>query len=148
MISETLAGTNAGVSEVTLSDTSSSKPDPISGAIAENRAESPAEDVRASGPAEQPRQGWWKRRSSETGADGAPLTQVGGEGVRESVKTTTPDAVGYGSQSTNGFAPGLARGEGDAGFRENKAVADSAQADTSPAPLPNGFEGLGRAPDV
>src|SRR5438045_7402404 len=69
MISETLAGTNAGVSEVSLSDTSSSNSNPPNGAIAENRAESPAEAVRASTPAGlaelSPRPGWWKRRTAE-----------------------------------------------------------------------------------
>ena len=68
MISETLAGTNAGVSEVSLSDTSSSNSNPPNGAIAENRAESPAEAVRASTPAGlaelSPRQGWWKESVS------------------------------------------------------------------------------------
>ncbi|MFL6689822.1 MAG: DEAD/DEAH box helicase [Alphaproteobacteria bacterium] len=150
MISETLAGTNAGVSEVSLSDTSSSNSNPPNGATAENRAESPAEAVHASTPAslaeQSPRQGWWKRRTAETADGGISLVQVGGEGVRESAKTTPPDLVTGGDQTTNTLS---GSGEEACGSDFNSQdAADSVEAPTSTASPRNGFEGLGLAPEV
>src|SRR4051794_4449619 len=150
MISETLAGTNAGVSEVSLSDTSSSNSNPPNGATAENRAESPAEAVHASTPAslaeQSPRQGWWKRRTAETADGGISLVQVGGEGVRESAKTTPPDLVTGGDQTTNALS---GSGEEACGSDLNSQdAADSVEAPTSTASPQNGFEGLGLAPEV
>src|SRR5918911_4936988 len=97
MISETLAGTNAGVSEVPFSDTSSSNPNPLSRAGIADRAERPASGGSSSmsgGSADpSPRQGWWKRRTAELPGAGPSLVQVGGEGGLESVKTTTADVA-------------------------------------------------------
>ncbi|MFL5236055.1 MAG: DEAD/DEAH box helicase, partial [Rhizomicrobium sp.] len=145
-----MAGTNAGVSEVSLSDTSSSNSNPPNGATAENRAESPAEAVHASTPAslaeQSPRQGWWKRRTAETADGGISLVQVGGEGVRESAKTTPPDLVTGGDQTTNTLS---GSGEEACGSDFNSQdAADSVEAPTSTASPRNGFEGLGLAPEV
>src|SRR4051794_40877412 len=149
MISETLAGTNAGVSEVSLSDTSSSNSNPPNGAVAEDRAESPAEAVRASTPAGlaelSPRQGWWKRRTAETAESSISLVQVGGEGVRDSAKTTIPDLVADDRRSTNALS-GQEEGACDSDFNSQDAV-DSIEEPTTILPT-NGFEGLGLAPEV
>jgi superfamily II DNA/RNA helicase len=156
MISETLAGTNAGVSEVSLSDTSSSKPNSPCGTTAENPGESPEADQSASGApgtsglaVSEPRQGWWKRRAEATPNETA-LTQIGGGGVAESAKTTAPDVVSDAGPYTNGFTPNHSGGEGGGGVRENEdqAVAGLADGSTSTAQPENGFEGLGLAPDV
>ena len=98
MISETLAGTNAGMSEVSLSDTSSSNlKSPERG-----HCRGPGRSARRgwlclgaiSAAADgRPRQGWWKRRSGGTAPRALRLTQVGGKGVPDSAKTTTPDVV-------------------------------------------------------
>ncbi|HEY1638008.1 MAG TPA: DEAD/DEAH box helicase, partial [Rhizomicrobium sp.] len=145
MISETLAGTHAGMSEVSLSDTSSSSPNPRSGATAEASGESPVSDGAVSAPSSgaadgRPREGWWKRRSAEP-AQGAALTQIGGEGVSDSAKTTTPDLVAPADEGPS-LPP---QGEGGSGLRENKdqEIAVSADQDASPAPAENGFESLG-----
>src|SRR5690242_19166335 len=127
MISETLAGTNAGVSEVTLSDTSSSNPNPLTGATAENPGQaleaehfaSPATPALADGNS-QPRQGWWKRRSVESAASGTPLTQVGIIGSADSVKTTTPDVVAQEGHGTSAVASDLAGGYRVDSIRENE----------------------------
>ena len=88
MISETLAGTNAGMSEAGLSDTSSSNSKPPNGAD------------------HTPRQGWWKKRGVEKASGEAVLTQIGGEGVLASAKTATPDVVAHASSATSSFSMG------------------------------------------
>jgi superfamily II DNA/RNA helicase len=150
MISETSAGTNAGVSEVSLSDTSSPNSSPPDGATAENRAESPAKGSGASTKAavteKAPRQGWWKRRIAETAESSISLVQVGGEGVGDSAKTTPPDLVASNDQGTNALsAPGTKSCDSD--FNSQNAV-DFMEAPTSTASPENGFEGLGLAPEV
>src|SRR6478672_10941645 len=137
MVSETLAGTNAGVSEVGLSDTSSSKPNPLNGAIAANPVESLVRDVRASAAA--PRQGWWKRRDATAAANGTALVQVGG--MPDSVKTTTPDMGGPAQSGTIEIPADASCGEAGSGLHENEdqAIGESAVVAASPALPPNGF---------
>jgi superfamily II DNA/RNA helicase len=145
MTSETCAGTHAGVSEVSLSDTSSSNRNPLNGASAENQGGNPAAEALASVSAVAPRQGWWKRPAAESAMSVAPLVQVG-ERVPSPSKTTTPDGVGQTGESTSL----LSDGEGGTEVRENKDqdIADSENQATSPALASNGFEGLGLAPEV
>jgi superfamily II DNA/RNA helicase len=152
MISETLAGTNAGVSEVPLSDTSSSNPNPLAGATADNPGQNPepehfgpAASAFSANGSGQPRQGWWKRRTVDTVPGGMPLIQVGGIGVRDSQKTTTPDVVAGDAQS------GLAGEYRVRAFRENRDqdIADSAESAPSAAPAPaQSFGGLGLSPYI
>ena len=73
-----------------------------------------------------------------------------GRGAAGFAKTTTPDVVVDADQGTSEPDPVLPQGEGLSGFPENEdqAVVDSAEAGPSPAVPPNGFEGLGLAPDV
>src|SRR5689334_1285902 len=141
MISETLAGTHAGVSEVTLSDTSSSKPIPTNGASAENRDEFPADGVRAvaagAPTADQPRQGWWTRRTVESAATSAPLTQIGVLGVRPPVKTTAAD-VADGGHATIVFATPPPPGDCQPDFND-QVVVHPPEAATSAAPSAGGF---------
>jgi superfamily II DNA/RNA helicase len=153
MISETLAGTDAGVSEVTVSDTSSNPREsgPTSNSPANGSTAAPASSAGARTP-------WWKARAQNgSAASGAPLVNVspplatpaGGEGVAHSAKTTTPNVVAADGPNTNGLAAALPGGEGgsDREFN-NQDIAVSVEPATSPAPSPNGFEGLGLAPDV
>jgi superfamily II DNA/RNA helicase len=148
MISETLAGTNTGMSEVSLSGTSSSASNPQNGATAENRgaAQEASALAPASGDAAPPRKGWWKQRSSESAQNEKPLTQVGGGGGDVSTKTTTPDLVAEADQPATSPTQGGRLG----GFpkNEDQPVVDLAETPTSPAPEPNGFEGLGLGPEV
>jgi superfamily II DNA/RNA helicase len=144
MISETCAGTNAGVSEVSLSDTSSSDPHPLTGAIAENPGGDPAEETLASVSPAAPRQGWWKRSAAEAGMSAASLVQVG-ERVPAPPKTTTPHVVAPLEETTNTFSRG---GEGscESDFND-QAVVDSATSGTNSAPA-TGFDGLGLSSDL
>ena len=125
MISETLAGTNAGESEAGLSDTSSSNSSP------------PPNGANLA-----PRQGWWKRRDAGTNKGSAPLSQIGGEGVPPSVRTTTPDVAADARPTTNPFS---SMGGGDNGLRENddQDVVVSGESASTPALPANGFVGLG-----
>ncbi len=143
MISETCAGTNAGVSEVSLSDTSSSNLHPLNGAIAENQGGNPAAAALASVSPAAPRQGWWKRPATNA-ASIAPLVQVG-ERVPAPSKTTTPDVVApLGETTSTHPARGVASCEND--FND-QAVMDFAEAASSSGPAA-GFDGLGLSPDV
>jgi len=148
MISETWAGTNAGMSEVSLSDTSSSPSNPHTGATAENPGDAPGTAALSPGLANgapPERAGWWSRRGSEASQVGPALVQVG-ERVAPSPKTTTPDVVAEAvldpSAATEG---GEARGVPE---NEDQSLVDSPESPTSPAEPPNGFEGLGLAPEV
>src|SRR5690348_1162557 len=111
MISETLAGTNAGMSEVSLSDTSSSDLHPHCGATAESSGESLTEAHRvppSNGGAEQSaRRGWWNRRAAETPQNGTPLVQVGEKSER--AEPARPHLAS--SEGTTDLAAILAGGE-------------------------------------
>jgi len=129
MISETLAGTNAGVSEVSLSDTLSNPPQ--NGTTAAPLGESPASENSEKA-----------RFNSATMLPEPPL----GEGVPPFAKTTTPDVVDMAREATSPAADG---GEGfcDSDFNNQNSV-DSAESATSPAPAQNGFEALGLSPQL
>ncbi|MBV8800704.1 MAG: DEAD/DEAH box helicase [Alphaproteobacteria bacterium] len=151
MISETLAGTNPGTSEVSLSDTSSSNSHPLNGATANasGKPEASAEHASAGAGEQEPaaaRKGWWNRGGSEAPQSGASALVQVGERVAPAPKAPAPD--GAAGISLDASTP--AEGEGVNGFRENEdqAVVDSGESGTSPAPSANGFAGLGLAPEV
>jgi superfamily II DNA/RNA helicase len=127
MISETLAGTNAGVSEVSFSDTSSNSAQ--SGTVVETLGESPT-----CGNFEK------SRFNSATILPEPP----DGEGVPPSAKTTTPDVVGASSEAGS-LSPVGGEGAHDSEFNNQDDV-DLTNPATSPAPAQNGFDALGLSP--
>jgi superfamily II DNA/RNA helicase len=85
MISETLAGTNAGASEVSLTDTSSTP--------------SPSSETAPAGAA-QPRAGWWRKRAIQAGEHAVPPEDAS---RGENSAGQNGQAVAAGQPSASGF---------------------------------------------
>jgi len=137
MTKETCAGTNAGVSEVSQSVTSSSNSN------CPDHAGYPATDSLAAGMPDAslgvptPRQGWWTRRTGPT--------QCNGDAVSDSTKTT---ALALAAAASGHASRPPQRGGNGIPESSDQSTADAGSEPAGPAAPPQNFDSLGLSVDL